>query len=398
MNKEINLLDLIIKILKHRWFILKTIFIITLISLILSLIWPKSYKSTVRFFPPPRQSSGLTGLLSGFFQPIVKTSEINPEAILVILKSRSLMEETIKKFNFADIYGNDRIEILMKKFESNIQINEIREGGFGFNPLLAVEFSFIDDEPQRAEAVTEFYINKLDSILKNLNKERALQTFKVIERRYLQNLNDLKKAEEALKAFQQKYGIFEIETQTQELIRQVAELKSQLIQTEIQLEILDQTIYRDSPQYLQLLNQKEAIENKYRELLEKTENKSGVSIFQPLENIPDLAISYARLYREVTVQNKVYEFIYPQYEQAKLQTEVSGQGLQILDPAKLPTYKYKPKRAFIVLAGLAFSIFFSLAIVFFKEYYGLEREKNSENYQKIRLIIEDLKTIFRLKM
>jgi len=134
MNKEINLLDLIIKILKHRWFILKTIFIITLISLILSLIWPKSYKSTVRFFPPPRQSSGLTGLLSGFFQPIVKTSEINPEAILVILKSRSLMEETIKKFNFADIYGNDRIEILMKKFESNIQINEIREGGFG-SPL-----------------------------------------------------------------------------------------------------------------------------------------------------------------------------------------------------------------------------------------------------------------------
>ncbi len=221
-QKEVNLLVILLKIVENRWLIVKIVFFITLLSLIISLIWPKSYKSTVRFFPPPRQGTSFPGLLGGLFQPTITTQQMNPEAILVILRSRSLMESVIRKFNFAEIYGNDKIEILLKKLESHIEIHEIREGGFGFNPLIAVEFSFIDKNPERAEAVTEFYINKLDSILKQLNRERSYYAYKVIEKRYKQNLKELQNAEIRLKNFQERYGIFEIETQMQELIKQVA--------------------------------------------------------------------------------------------------------------------------------------------------------------------------------
>ena len=393
---EANLFAILLKIVENRWLIIKTIFVITCLSLIVSLIWPKSYKSTVRFFPPPRQGGGISGLLGGLFQPTITTQEMNPEAILVILRSRSLMESVIRKFNFAEVYGNDKIEILLRKLESHIRINEIREGGFGFNPLIAVEFSFIDEDPERAEAVTEYYIHKLDSILKNLNKERAISTFEIIAKRYQQNLAALQQAELAFKSFQEQYGIFEIETQTQELIKQVAELKAQLIQTEIQLEILERTVSKDNSQYLQLFAQKNAIENKYNELIKKVEGHQN-EFFQPLERMPKLAMEYARLFREVTVQNKIYEFVYPQYEQARLQIEMQSQGIQILDPAKRPTYKYKPKRIFIVLAGLTFSIFLSLFFVFIKEFYQGERQKNSVNYQYMRKIIEYLKSDFSFR-
>ncbi len=389
-QKDVNLLAVLLKLVENRWLIIKIVLSITLLSLIISLVWPKSYKSTVRFFPPPRQGAGFPGFLGGLFQPTVTTQEINPEAILVILRSRSLMERVIRKFNFAEIYGNDKMEILLKQLASNIEIHEIREGGFGFNPLIAVEFSFIDENPERAEAVTEYYIHQLDSILKQLNKERAYYTYKIIEKRYRENVKELQNAELNFKNFQQRFGVFQIETQMEELIKQVAELKAQLVQTEIQLEILKNTVSRDNPQYLQLINQRNAIKKQYAEMLREVEGTEN-EFFQPLEKMPELALQYAKLFREVTVQNKIYEFVYPQYEQMRLQVEMQSQGIQILDPAKVPTYKYKPKRIYIVLAGLTFGIFFALFVVFVKDFYESEKRKNSQNYQYLSRISASLR-------
>ncbi len=128
-------------------------------------------------------------------------------------------------------------------------------------------------------------------------------------------------------------------------------------------------------------------------MLRKVEGSDN-ELFQPLEKMPELALQYAKLYREVTVQNKIYEFIYPQYEQMRLQVEMQSQGIQILDTAKVPTYKYKPKRIFIVIAGLAFSIFFALLVVFIKDFYENEKRRNSQNYQYLHKILQSLRKDF----
>lgn len=396
MKNEVSLLDIIVKLVNNRWFILKTIFVITLLSVVLSLIWPKTYKSTVRFIPPPRQGSSLGGIFSSFLQPTVNTPEINPEAIFVILRSYALEEEVIEHFNLQEVYGTDIPEFLHQKLESNIEIIDYREGGFGFNPLVAIEFSFIDEDPVRAEKVTRFYVQKVDSILKNLNRERALNTFGIINKRYLQNLKDLQQAQKNLKEFQERNGIYEIESQTKAIIQQLAELKAQLVQIDIQIEMIKNTVSPENFKVLQLQQQKEAIEKNYEKLMKVSRSKqSPQDVFQPLSKFPSLIEEYTNLYRDVTVQNKIYEFLYPQYEQAKIQTIMENQGIQILDPPRTPTYKYKPKRLFIVMAGLVFAIFLSFLIVFVRETVKAEKGKNSETYKKLVTIrdtlINDLK-------
>jgi len=383
MRDQINLLDVLVKIVKHRWMIFKIVITITFLSLVISLIWPKSYKATVRFFPPPRESAGITNILSSFIQSSMPSNQLSSETILVILRSRTLMEKVIKKFKLAEVYGTEIMEHLLKKLEGHIEINEIREGGFAFNPLIAIEFSFIDENPVRAEQITEYYILQLDSIMKSIIYNRALFTYSTIERRFLRNKEELRKAEEEFKKFQQNFGIYEVNIQTQKVIENLAELKTQLIKTEIEEELLKKTVDKNNPLLKKIQYQKNIIKKKYNEFVKISEKANSDKLFQPLEKLPDLIAQYGRLYREVTVQNRVYEFLYPQYEQAKLMTSTGAQGIQILDPAKMPTYKYRPKRLYIVLSGFVFSIFLSLFIVFLKEMIEKNREENSDNYQKI---------------
>ena len=99
--------------------------------------------------------------------------------------------------------------------------------------------------------------------------------------------------------------------------------------------------------------------------------------------MPDLGFKYASLFREVTVQNKIYETLLPQYEQSKLQASMQSQGIQILDPARLPTYKYRPKRLYIVLAGFLFAVFLSFVLILIKELIRNEKAKNSQNYESL---------------
>jgi uncharacterized protein involved in exopolysaccharide biosynthesis len=392
MSNSVNLLDVLVNIVNHRKFLLKFILVVTAISIFISFLWPKSYKSTIRLLPPPAESSGLTGLLGSFFQPQISSAQIKPETILIILRSRTLKESVIKKFNFEKVYGSNILEELLKELEGHIEILEHREGGFGFNPLIAIDFSFIDRKPERAEKVTEYYVSKLDSMSKKILNERAIHTFSTIEIRYLQNLSEMNKAEEEFKSFQEKYGIFEIESQTKAVIEKLADLKTQLIKIEIQLDVLNKTISSDNTQIKQLKLEKQATQKKYDELIQISQSKQDDKVFQPLEKMPELIIAYTRLYREITVQNKIYEFIYPQYEQAKLYAEAEAQGVQIVDPARLPTYKYKPKKLYIILSGFVFSLLLGLFIIFYREMIESHRKLNSPTYKKITFIKDAIKT------
>ncbi|MEX2411680.1 MAG: GNVR domain-containing protein, partial [Candidatus Paceibacterota bacterium] len=100
-----------------------------------------------------------------------------------------------------------------------------------------------------------------------------------------------------------------------------------------------------------------------------------------------LLLRYSRLYREVEIQNTIYELLIPQLEQQKLFLANKSSGIRVIDPADLPTYKHSPKRAFIVLGGFFFAIFLSLFVVFIRE---LREDENSEYSQKMDKLLKEL--------
>ena len=86
----------------------------------------------------------------------------------------------------------------------------------------------------------------------------------------------------------------------------------------------------------------------------------------PFNEIPELSVEYIRLYRNVTLQEKILEFILPQYEQAKIQEAKDTPSIQILDKANYPIKKHRPKRALIVIFYCFLGTLFCLTYLYSK--------------------------------
>lgn len=393
-DSSVDLLDILIAIAKHKFFIAKLVFAITFIALIISLLWPHTYRSSATFLPPKQTNvlpGGLGGILGGSLGGIgMSSNQLNAEAALNVLQSRTIREELIRTFDLEEVYGSSIMEQLLRTVQNNTNISESREGGFGFSPLVYIQISFDDREPERARQVVEFYLAKLDSTVQVINQRYAQDAFDMINMRYLQNQADLARAEVALQEFQERHGIFEVEEQARILIQNIAQLKAKETEIDVQIDVLRQTVSDDQPDLRNLIRTRTAVQNQIRQLLDRSEEGAGEFAFFPLQNLPELAVEYMRLYREVVIQNRVLEAIYPQLQYQEMMLQVNSANIQIVDAPNLPTYKESPKRAFIVLGGMLFAIFLSLGIVFYREIMERGRNSDSEQFRKLNELIEQL--------
>ncbi len=395
IKEELNLLDALVVLAKEKMLVFKIVFLVTLIALVISLIWPKSYDSSALILPPDQQQtfSGIAGMLGGML-PMNLGSEpqVNSETILSILNSRSLRVALIEEFDLYEVYSSNIIEELLLKLEQSISIVDAREGGFGFNPIISVRITVTDREPERAQKMTRFILDRLDETVRNLNRLNAVEQLEIITRRYQRNLVEMEEAELAFKEYQEKHGLIEVEQQAIAIINNLAEVKANMIETEIAINVMQASVSENNPELRNLRRTHAELERTFNQLVQRSDKEARVAnIIPPMLDVPELALNYYRLYREVTIQNKIYETIYPQYDFSQTIAETEKRGIQILDDAHLPTYKSSPKRAFIVLGGFVFSIFFSILIVYYRHTMTVGRETDSRQYNQIRELQEQLR-------
>jgi uncharacterized protein involved in exopolysaccharide biosynthesis len=389
--KNIHVLDLLLVLARKKWFIIKVVLISTIIALIVSLVWPTTFKSTVIVMPPAQQrslSGGLGGIVGSMLPLAFDSENINPEALAVILNSRSIREKLIAEFDLMEVYKHKFIEQALRQLDSNTRIRLIREGGFGFSPITAIELNVIDREPERAQSMANFYITHLDSVVAIINRANIQERLNTIEKRFLQNLTDMEVAENKFRDFQEKHGIIDIESQSRVLVNALADAISQKTGVEIEINILENLVGQNSPELMNLRRMRSELDRVISDLTKRGETESQLSIIPSLEDVPDLGLQYMRLYRDVVVQGKIYETIFPQYVQQQMLAETKKRNIQIIDYAHLPTYKDGPKRAFIVLGGFFFSMFICVFLVLLNNYIAEQRDKESDEFNKINELKE----------
>jgi uncharacterized protein involved in exopolysaccharide biosynthesis len=91
-------------------------------------------------------------------------------------------------------------------------------------------------------------------------------------------------------------------------------------------------------------------------------------------------LEYARLLRNLKVQEAVYELLTQQYEQAKIMELKDTPTVQFLDEAGVPEKKSRPKRALIVAFALVLSLCANVLIVFTMEYF-IDVKKNAGKHK-----------------
>jgi len=395
--------DFLIILIKYKRIIIINILIVTVAAIIISLLIENRYKSVASFISP-KKKSGLFGDVTGFSSTIKdlsrtlggKLGTVTDEAYnyLVILQSRTASEKIIEKFNLRQVYDIDKdkpFENVLSELENNVSFNIEDEG----NILISV----IDKSPVRAANMANFYIDILNEISTQLSVTEARSNRKFIEKRFNQVKVDITNIEDSLENFSKKYNVLEMKEQMKAAITVAAELQAQVEVAKIETELLKNNLGENNPLVLQSELKVEELNKRLMsmKLGEDKNLKSSLNLFIPFEKVPETGIKYLRLMRDFEIQNKLLEFLYPIYEQAKIEEQKNTPVVLVVDKAVPPQKKDSPKRTIIVLLAVLLSFFFSIGYVLIKESYS-NLQDDETRYKKIKNgIIEPLKSSFRFR-
>ena len=98
-----------------------------------------------------------------------------------------------------------------------------------------IEFSIINEDAKKSAKIANYLVRLVDSLNIKYNIERAKNNREFIEKRYNQNVSDLRNAEDSLYKFQKKYNIVAVPEQLEVTVKAAAEIEAQLTKKEMEV-------------------------------------------------------------------------------------------------------------------------------------------------------------------
>ncbi|RMF93042.1 MAG: hypothetical protein D6734_10955 [Candidatus Schekmanbacteria bacterium] len=391
---EINLLDYWRVIVKHKKFIRNLFFASVILTAIVSLIMTKIYRAQTTIMPVSSSASqGLAAQLSsipfaGAFLGSAATS--NPlNKIYNVLKSRSVSEAVINSLELKKVFFEDEwdeeeqrwedeepyMEDTIKKLNKIISISRDIKSG-----LITITVTYKD--PELCAKIANQFTKELQKALNEKTFTVAKKNRIEIEKELNKTKTKLKDAEERLAKFQENSKVLSLDAQTEALIKALAELKAKLVSKQIELGVMKKFATEKNPEVLKLKDEisqlKKQIDEIESGIKDKTagKGKDADSVFQPLTEAPDTGLQYIRLKRDMMIYEKIYELLSQQHEIAKIDENKESVDFVIIDEAKVPERRYKPKRTVMVLIAGISSLFIGVFMSFLLEY--VERSRTQQ--------------------
>ena len=341
-------------LLRYKWLIILTTIIVTAGTAVYLFGFAKMWYKAEANVMPARKSGGglLEGLSSGLSSTIKdlgmtslagRSKSDGVYSPIALIASREVQEKIVKEFGFMKIYEATTLEDAIKEFGSHAAADIQEEGN--------IAVTFEDTDPVRAANVANRLVEELNAVNSKLAIEEAKFNRTYIELRYSKLLSDLDSSEKALGEFQKKYGIYELKTQAAAQLTALGTLEQQRYSTQIALSNAEQLYGSEAAETNVMRTQLNELDTKLNDL--KTGmDRNASSYFVPMNVMPDVALDYLRLTREVEIQSKLKAFMLPSYEQAKLDETRLSLSYIMLDKALPPLQKSRPKRSTALLIAL----------------------------------------------
>jgi uncharacterized protein involved in exopolysaccharide biosynthesis len=355
---------------RHRRFFVTFVFVGTLASLVIALVIPPWYESTLRLMPPEQSGSSTLALVTALTAKVdsmgvgsdllgIKSSG----ALFVgILQSRSVADDLIRRFDLRKVYSLKYAADARKKLASRTDISEDRKSGI-------IGIKVTDRDPSRAAAMAQSYGDELNDLVSQLTTSSAHRERVFLDERLKAVKSDLDSAAVEFSLFASKNTAIDIPEQGKAMLQSGAQLQGELIAAQSELSAMEQ-IY--SPNNVRIRSLTARIAELQRQV-ERIGGKNDGSADAPdlmypsVRKLPLLGVTYSDLYRRVKIQEAVYEALTRQHELAKVEEAKEIPTVRVLDSADVPEKKSGPPRLMIVIFGTGLSFGMALSIVLLKE-------------------------------
>jgi capsule polysaccharide export protein KpsE/RkpR len=357
--------DLLPLVWRERRFIAKAFCFGFLAAAILSLLITPTYEATTRIMPPEKQGmGGLAAMLAAAGGGEDKAGSVvgsivsdamgfkSSGALYVgVLHSSTVQDKLIDQFNLRKVYKVRYMKDAESRLAGNTDVNEDRKSGI-------ISITATDTSPQRAAQLSAAYVQSLNDLMTDLNTSSAHRERVFLEERLKAVKVELDADSKALSDFSSKNLTLDVKEQGKAMLEGAATLEGQLIAAESQLSGLEQIYTPNNVRVRSLQARVEVLKQKLSQLRggdtppgEDTNGTGSSDFGMSISKLPALGVSYFNLYRQVKIQEIVYETLTKQYELAKVEEAKELPSIKVLDRAVVPEYKSSPKRTLITIVG-----------------------------------------------
>lgn len=345
---EISAIDLLIVVAKYKRSIIGVTLGVAVLSAGISYALPNVFQASTKLLPPQQTQSSAAALLSqlGGIAGAAAAAGAglkNPNDLYVgMLKSRTIADRLISRFDLKRIYDTDSLEKARKKLASNTVVTAGKDG--------LIEVIVEDENRQLVAPVANAYVSELFRLMKTLAVTDAAQRRLFYERQLESTKENLASAEAALKNTMDTRGVVSVDSESRAILETVARLKAQASAKEIQLSSMGAFVTKSNPEFRRVEEELSGI----RAELTKLENGRGS---ENLSNSTSGGLQNIKLLRDLKYQQMLYEALAKQYEVARIDEAKDPSVIQVLDQAQEPERKAKPHRLIIVILATIAAFF-----------------------------------------
>ncbi len=377
-----GVLDHLIVILKHKRLVWEITLAAVLLTAVISLVIPPTYRAQTRILPPQQGGEGMAAQFlmqtgaPGFIGGALGMKTPN-DLYVGLLRSRAVLDGVIDRFNLMKVYEVKYHVDARRKLLDNLKVENDKQSGI-------ITIGVEDRIPERSAEMANAFVGELKKLKDGLAVTEASQRRLFFENQMKTTKGALIAAEEAMTSFQEKTGAIEIKDQAKTVIESVAQLRAKAAAKEVELKVM-QTY--ETPQNPDLQRTEEELKGLREQVgrLEGDGGRAGDPLI-PTGKMPSAVTDYARKLRDLKYYETLYDLLSRQYEVAKIDEARDSAVIQVVDKAVAPEKKVSPRRTLMVAIAAVTGFFIALLCTFFLEYTEntLNDPENRERVEKLR--------------
>jgi uncharacterized protein involved in exopolysaccharide biosynthesis len=343
-----------------------------LAAFVLVLVSGNMYESRALLLPPVEEGS--EGVLSAWMTKLNLPAIVAPSSagstsatiLSDLIGSRRLGEMIVHSLSLREHFKTESLDDALSALSARTSTSVTGAG--------LIHLSVRDKDPEYALRIAGAYIAGLDSLSRFLQYSRAEQTREFMAAQLATYRDRIGKARREIAAFQGKHNIVDIDEQVRGAIGIAADLKVKAVLAGIERDLIREYSYANS---LELKRKNAEYEGLMRQLENIMRGDSSSAVFIPLDRMPGLVQSHARMERDLEVNERVYAYLLERYEEAGMDKARTTPVVQVVDEPNLPEKPSGRPKWLIVLAMTAIGFVWIVAAVLWWDWMR-EREKSSD--------------------
>jgi tyrosine-protein kinase Etk/Wzc len=351
---EIDLVELFLVMWKRKWSIVLFTSIITILTALHQLyIAVPIYRSDCVILPLSSSGGGssLMSQLGGLASFVGVSGPKQENTLELILKSRTFHRKIAKNFKLNQNDDGEEGSMLeaMKIVGKALSVAISKKDS-------SITIAWEDKDPKLAKEVLSFVLLEAKKSMSNYTLKKESSQLNFLRQRVKEAESDLVLVENKIKIFQEANQGVQIEKQAESLILQLNSLKIEQQKNEVQLSVSQRLLSeRDSKiKFLDVTVQE--LQKKIDLIIgkiKKDANQSKATFEErTLVDIPKIGLEYARLYRKLKINEKIYGLLIEQLEIKKIEVQKQIEGFEIIDEPIIPEKRISPRRTTTTLMAM----------------------------------------------